>query len=58
MTSIQALSENHRKPVTDVKKKWKAQAERVRKAITKVVAGGGLSRSSDEVFVMNMERRA
>jgi len=40
-----------------MKKKWKAQAERVREAITKVVAGGGLIRSSDEVFVMNKERR-
>jgi len=38
--------------------KWKVQAETIREAITKVVTGGGLSRSSDEVFVMNMERRA
>lgn len=42
MTSIQALDENHRKPATNVKKKkWKVQTENIRKAITKVVVGGG-----------------
>jgi hypothetical protein len=55
MTSIQALSWNHRKPGQS--EKGKNQAGITCKAITNICSGGGRTRSSAETSVMEGERR-
>ena len=55
MSTIQALKRNHRKPMCYDKRK--TQAGNACKLITDEYIGGGSTRSSDEAFVMEAERR-
>jgi hypothetical protein len=55
MTAIQALLWNHRKLIYYAKRK--TQAGNACKLITDEYIGGGSTRSSDEAFVMEAERR-